>query len=307
VSGGSAQDRAQLLGPRHWPAWLGIGTLRLLTALPLPLQPPLGAALGTLLGRALPARARVVRRNLELCLPELAPAARERLLVEHFRALGRGLLGLGLAWWGSGRRLRGLADITGLAHLDAARAQGRGVLLLSGHFTDLELGGRLLALERPFHVMYRPHEHPVMEHLMRGNRTRHFERAIPRDDARGLLRSLRAGHVVWYAPDQRHGGAGSVTVPFFGQPAEATTATARFAGIARCPVVPFFPSRIDGTTRLRLTIAPALEGFPSGDRVADTARVLALIEAQARRVPEQYWWVHRRFKSRSPERPDPYG
>jgi KDO2-lipid IV(A) lauroyltransferase len=212
-----------------------------------------------------------------------------------------------LSWWGSDRRLKPLAAITGLEHLEAALRQGRGAILLSAHFTTLEIGGRLLALHAPFHVLYRDHRNPVIEALQRHARRRRFEKAIPRGDLRGMLASLKQNRPVWYAPDQDFGRDNSVFVPFFGVPAATLTATSRLARLSGAPVVPFFPRRLPGARGYELTLLPALENFPGVDIEQDARRLTGLVEACIRQQPEQYLWVHRRFKTRPPGEPPVYG
>ena len=168
------------------------------------------------------------------------------------------------------------------------------------------LGGRLLALRTPFHVLYRQHKNPLFEAVMQRARRRRFERAIPRDDTRALLASLRAGTAVWYAPDQNHAGSQSAFVPFFDIPASTLTATARLARLSGAPVVPFFQARLPGSEGYLLVLCPALEDFPGDDPLQAAARINRLIESVVREIPEQYLWVHRRFKTRPPGTPYPY-
>lgn len=271
--------------------------MRALARLPVGAQLRLGRALGLALAPFARERRRIARINLRLCFPELDPAARRRLLRAHFASLGAGAFEIALSWWAPARRLRGRAEIEGLEHLQAALARGRGVILLSAHFTSLEIGGRLLALHAPFHVLYREHKNPAFESVMRRARARHFEKAIPREDMRGLLRSLKENRAVWYAPDQNYGGEHSVYVPFFGVPAATITTTSRIARISGAAVVPFFPRRLERGRGYRLTIYPALEDFPGEDPAADAARINRIIEAEILNAPEQYLWVHRRFKT----------
>lgn len=295
-----------IYSPRLWPAWLGVGLLWLAVKLPYPALLILGRLLGRAAYRLLPRRAHIARVNLCLCFPDYSAEECEQLLRQHFESVGIGLLEMGLAWWAPERRLRPLVQIEGLEHLQAALAAGRGALLLSGHFTTLEITGRLLALYQPFAAMYRPHEHPVVERMLSRNRDRHTKAAIPRDEAKAVIRALRAGLPVWYAPDQAfRKRQGSVVAPFFGVPALTNNATPRLAKLSGAPVLPFFGFRLAAGGGYRLIIGPPLEDFPSGDLAADTARVNAVIEDMVRHAPEQYLWIHRRFKSRRGE-PDPY-
>jgi KDO2-lipid IV(A) lauroyltransferase len=288
-------------------AWLAAGLLWGVTRLPFVWQ----LAIGRMLGRVSLALAKdrrgIALTNLALCFPELTEGERRRLLEAHFASLGIGLVETALSWWGSDRRLRKLATLTGLEHLQAALRQGRGAILLSAHFTTLEIGGRLLSLHAPFHVLYRSHKNPVIETLQRGARRRRFEKAISRDDLRGMLASLKQNRPVWYAPDQDFGSENSVFVPFFGIPAATLTATSRLARVSGAPVVPFFQRRLPGARGYELTLLAALEGFPGEDVEQDTRRITNLIEARIRLQPEQYLWVHRRFKTRPAGEPPMYG
>jgi len=294
------------LAPQHWPTWLGVGVLRLLCLLPIPALVRLGEGIGWLFGRLVPSRRHVVRTNLRLCFPRQDEAARERDVDAHFRALGAGIFEACLAWWASDERLLRQGEIVGLEHLDRATADGSGVLLLTGHFTTLELGARyILVAGRPFHAMYRPIKNPLMDWLMHRWRSAIATLpAVPREDLRGLVRALREGRRVWYGPDQTLDRREGVFVPFFGVPALMVTATSRIAQMGRARVVPYFPERIG--SRYRITFLPALENFPSGDDQADAARIIAAIEEGVRRAPTQYFWVHRRFKVRPPGEPGPY-
>ncbi len=295
-----------LLSPRYWPTWAGLGILWLIIQLPFRWQVALGRALGVATMYVSRRRRHIADTNIRLCFPELSSAERRRLVREHFGSVGVSAFESAMGWWAPDRRLRPLVHIEGLEHLQQAKARGKGVILLSAHFTCLELSGRLLSLFAPFHVMYRRHQNTLAEHIQRRNRELRFERAIPRDDVRGMLRSLKQGHAVWYAPDQNYGHKHSVFAPFFGVPAATATATSRLARISGAAVVPFMPTRRADGRGYDLVIEPALADFPSDDAAADTARINKLIEDYVRKAPEQYLWVHRRFKDRPPGSPSVY-
>lgn len=289
---------ADYLAPRYWPTWIGLGLLRLLVRLPWATQMKLGATLGTLMFHSMRWRRRVAHTNIALCFPDLNPQQRDELLRACFRGVGQSLPETALCWWGRDEQLRSLCKLEGLEHLTRALEKGHGAILLSAHFTCLELGGRLLALHQPFHVMYKRHRNELFEAIMRGARERQFERAISHHDIRGMLRSLKEGKAIWYAPDQDFGRKHSVFAPFMGVTAATLTAPARLAKMSGAPVVPFFPQRLDHGAGYKLTILPALENFPGVDDVADAQRINTIIGQQVRRVPEQYLWLHRRFKTR---------
>ncbi|HET7922148.1 MAG TPA: LpxL/LpxP family Kdo(2)-lipid IV(A) lauroyl/palmitoleoyl acyltransferase [Gammaproteobacteria bacterium] len=288
--------KAEFLKPRYWGIWLLLGCIRLAIQLPFALQLGIGRGMGRLLRTVSRRRWRITLVNLEKCLPELDTAARARLARAHFDALGIAFLEFGLCWWAKEKRLRELGQVEGLEHMHAARARGHGVILLCAHFTTLEITGRLLGLHTDLHLMYRPNENPLIEEVMRASRERLFDRAIPRQDVRLMLKSLKAGMPVWYAADQGYRGKHSEMIPFFGIPAPTNVATSRLARTSGAPVVPFFAMRLPGTQGYKLVIEPALENFPTDDPVADALRLNRRLEDRIRLAPEQYLWSHDRFK-----------
>lgn len=292
------------LSPRHWPVWFGIGLMWLAAQLPWGLQRALGSGLGWLAQWLAGSRRRAAARNLELCLPDMDAAERRRLLARSFAALGVGVFEFARAWWGSVAPMRRTVRIEGLEHLQAARAGGRGVLLVSGHFSTLELCGRLLCDHVPLAGMYRLHDSPAMEWAVMRGRLRYAVAMYTKDELRRTVRHLKQGGILWYAPDQDMKGKDTVFAPFFGIQASTITATHQLARLTGCAVVPFFHRRQGD--RYVLRVAPALPDFPSADPVADTARVNAAIEAMVREAPDQYLWIHRRFKRRPEGEPAVY-
>lgn len=285
---------------RYWPTWPALGLLWCLSRLPYAWLIPIGSGIGYIFRYCALQRRHIAEVNLSLCFPDLPAAERRRLLAAHFVSLGIGVMEMAMSWWAPDRRLDKLARLNGLNHLQDALQKHRGVILLSAHFTTLEIGGRLLSRYAPFHVMYREHKNPVIETVMRNARTRNYARAIPRADLRTLLQSLQQNMPVWYAPDQDYGAENSIFVPFFGIPAATIFATSRLASVSGAPVVPFFQTRLPGAQGYQLTLYPALQNFPGDDIEQDTRRINALIESRIREQPEQYLWVHRRFKTRPP-------
>ncbi len=280
--------------PRHWPVWLGVGLCMALARLPWGLQRAMGAAVGWLALRLLPDRREAARTNLALCLPELDAGAREALLRANFRDVGIGLFEFARAWWGDVAPMRASARIEGVDVLQRLQAEGRGVLLVSGHFMTLEMCGRLLCDHVPLAGMYRRHKSPVMEWAVLRGRLRYASAMFGNGDTRAAIRHLKRGGVLWYAPDQDMRGKDTVFAPFFGIPAATITATHQFARMTGCAVVPFFHRR-EGAHYV-LQVGQPLAPFPSDDAVADSAAVNAAIEAMVRQAPSQYLWLHRRFK-----------
>jgi Kdo2-lipid IVA lauroyltransferase/acyltransferase len=298
--------RLRLLAPRYWLTWVGLGVLRLLAFLPFPVLLRLGRVLGRGLRHLPTSFTRIARRNLELCLPELSTQQRETLLREHFASLGVGLLEIPLAWWSSPERLARLVRVEGIEHLHAAVARGRGVILLTAHFTPLEMAGRTLASVAPVSFLYRPTRNEVLAYALRRYRCAHGAHPIPKDDIRAFISALKHDECVWYAPDQSYRNKGAQMVPWFGIPAATNTLTSRLARMTGATVLPYFFQRLPGTQGYRAVIHPPFENFPSEDPAADTERFNRLIEAQVRLVPEQYLWIHRRFKGLSQDYPDYY-
>jgi Kdo2-lipid IVA lauroyltransferase/acyltransferase len=292
--------------PRYWPTWIALGVLRVFEPLPFPVLVALGRLIGAVIVRLPLSFVRIARRNLELCLPERTAQEREHLLREHFRSLGIGMFETAMSWWSSDERIRKLTRFEGLEHLEAALARGRGAILLSAHFTTLEIGARSLCARVAASVMYRPTSNIVLERFLMRLRGKQAKRAIPRDDVRTLISALKANEPVWYAPDQSYRKKGAEMVPFFNIPAATNTATSRLARMTGAAVLPYFPERLPGARGYRMVIQPMLEGFPTEDAVADARRFNELIEAQVRRVPAQYLWIHRRFKGLTADYPDYY-
>ncbi len=275
-----------------------------LARLPWAAQRVAGRILGLALQNLLHRRRRIAARNLALCFPELDDAARARLLRAHFGAIGIGVFEFARAWWGSVAPLRRGIVVEGLEHMQAARAGGRGVIVVSGHFTTLEVCGRLMCDHVPLAGMYRTHAQPAMEWAVRRGRARYAAAMFPKQDVRGAVRHLKRGGLLWYAPDQDPSRGDAVYVPFFGRPAHSLTSTHALARMSGAAVVLFRHVRhADGT--YALAFSPALDAFPSADATGDTARVMAGVEAMARAAPEQYLWIHRRFK-RQPDGMSPY-
>jgi KDO2-lipid IV(A) lauroyltransferase len=298
--------RLGLLGPKYWLTWLGLGVLRSIELLPFAAQRRVGSGIGVLIGR-LPLRyVRIAERNLALCLPQLSAAERAQLLARHCQSLGMALCETATTWWSSDERVGRLAEVQGLEHLQAAFAKGRGAILIGGHFTTIEIATRILGTVVPMNVVYRPTKNALLSHIMHQSFSRHGN-PIRHDDIRTMIRALKHNEAVWYAPDQSYRNKGAAMVNFFGIPAATTTATSRLARITGAAVLTYFPERLPGLAGYRVVIGPPLEGFPGCDAVHDVERFHALLEAQIRKTPEQYLWMHRRFKGLSADYPDYYG
>lgn len=300
--------RRAFLHPRFWPLWLGFGLLWLVVQLPYPLLLRLGRGLGALMLLGARSRRQIAARNLELCFPELPAATRERLLRENFASSGIAFFEMAMSWWWPRARLARLAHVEGLEHLQAAQREGQGVILMSLHFTTLEIGAALLGQRHTIDGMYREHKNPLFDYIQRRGRERHNPdaSAIEREDVRAMLKVLRAGRAIWYAPDQDYGRKQSLFVPLFGIPAATVTATSKFARLGKARVVPFTQQRLADGSGYRLVIHPPLADFPGDSEAADCLRINQWIEQAVRACPEQYLWAHRRFKTRPEGEPGLY-
>jgi KDO2-lipid IV(A) lauroyltransferase len=290
-----------LLAPRHWPAWLGAGAIWLIARLPQRALMWLGRRLGALVRRIPSERRRIAAANIALCFPELDAAARASLLDANLRDIGLMLVEFALGWMGSDRRIAAIPTrIEGLEHLEAARAQGKGVLLVGGHFSHLELCARLVSRRIRIAGMYRRMDSDVFEWVVLRARLDYADAMFEKDDIRGTVKYLRGGGTLWYAPDQDMRSKDTVFAPFFGVPAATITATHHLARMSGALVIPFFHRRLPDGEGYALRLGAPLEDFPSADTAVDTARVNACIEQMVREAPEQYLWVHKRFKTRPP-------
>lgn len=293
--------------PRYWGLWLGIGLLRVTVLLPYPALMALGRGLGRLFLLALPGRRHVAAVNLRLCFPDASEGQRATWLREHFQSLGMAVFDLGLAIWGTPARIASLVHFTGLEHLTAARADGQGVVLLTGHFPAAELGGHeLQARLGRIAALYRPARNPLVDEILRRSRARGTELLIPKDQSRQLIRALRQGHTVYFAPDQSHRRSNSTLLPFFGELAMTNTALTQIVRLSGAKVVPMMTRRRPDGTGYDALLLPAWTGFPGESPEADARRVNELLEGWIREAPAQYYWIHRRFKGRPAPLPDPY-
>lgn len=294
------------LTPGYWGGWLAVSILWLVGKVPQGLGLALSAVLARVLPRLMKRRYKIAQRNLERCFPGLEEADRQLILDDCFQSLARGLFEIAWSWSASDKAILNMGDVEGLEHLLAAREQGRGVLMISAHISCLEIGARILGCR--FHEMkgmYRPLKSPVLEWYQTRARSAYSQGMISKREMRAAIRYIRQEGVLWYAPDQDFGPSQSEFVPFFGIQTATLLASHRMPRMTKCPVVPMFPSYNAETRRYCVKILPALTDFPSSDPVRDLSRVNEVMEEHVRQNPGQYWWIHRRFKSR-PEGEAPF-
>lgn len=303
----SPRFQASFLHPRYWLTWFGLGILFLLVQLPYPVLYRLGVWLGRTSMRFLKRRVSITRRNLQLCFPDLTPEQVEARIVSNFESLGMGLLETGMAWFWSDARVKRWFDVSGLHNLKKAQENNQGVLVIGVHFMSLELGGRAMGLCHPMMAMYRPHNNKAMEFVQTWGRMRSNKAMLDRKDLRGMVHALKKGEAVWFAPDQDYGPRGSVFAPLFAVDEAATTSgTYMLARLAKPALITVVLVRKPAGKGYDLVIQPALQDYPIDDELAAAAYMNRVIETEIMRAPDQYLWLHRRFKTRPAGTPSLY-
>lgn len=287
------------LHPRFWPTWLGIGLLHVLSWLPHNAQQALGAWVGGLVYRLGGRRIHVTRRNIQVCFPALDPAAQEALIRDSLIANARGFLECTKGWWRDMTPYARKLEFHGLEHLHEAQARGKGILLLGGHFSLLDFGAPLIAQVLDFNYMYRPHNNPLFNAVIQRARGRRMGQGFTKRQLRAMVEFVREGNTVWYGFDQDFGTRNSVFAPFFGIPAATLTTPAWIARETGASVLMVSQFR-EGNGVYSIRFSPLLEDFPGADEVTNATRINALLEAAIRVHPDQYLWMHRRFKTRPP-------
>ena len=289
---------SNFLSPKFWPTWFALGLMWLTAQLPFAWQLNIGSVLGRLMYRASKRRRHIAETNIALAFPKISSQEQKDLVKANFRSSGISLIEVGLSWWGNKKTLRGLLHIEGLEHIQQSLEAGKGVIMLGGHFTTLIICGRLLALELPFNIVIKKSHNILFEAMMTHYRSQQYQGLIDTTNMRGLLKSLRNNKVVWYAPDQDFGNRQSVFAQFMGINTVTLTTTARLAKTTGASVVYIDFERLSDAQGYKLKLHPPIQNFPSGDDVKDARRVNELIEKHVREVPDQYLWIHRRFKTR---------
>ena len=286
--------------------WLLFGVLRLLSMLPYRMAMGVGRLFGRLLYLIAGSRRKIVDINLAQSFPDKPVAERERIKIECYRNLGVSLIEMAMCWWWTNDRLKPLVDIEGREHLDAVLESGRGAILLTGHYTSLEIGGRLLTLFMPLQGMYRTQRNPMFDSYLYTRRHSYLVDIVSRKNTRQLIRGIRKQVPTWYAPDQDFKRERNVFAPFMGIAAATISASSRLAQASNAVMLPYYPERKQDGSGYLLHIGPPLENVPGDDEVADATAINHSIETWVRKFPENYMWIHQRFKTRPPGEPPFY-
>ncbi|MGR6981701.1 Kdo(2)-lipid IV(A) acyltransferase [Testudinibacter sp. P27/CKL/0425] len=300
------QFQPAFLHPKHWLFWLGLGFFRLILLLPYPILLKIGTSLGWLFANLSVGkkRAKIARRNLELCFPEKTEQQREAILQQNLRSVGMGIIETGMAWFWSDKRIKKWCSISGEEHLRNHGEQG--IILVGVHFLTLELGARVIGLYHPGIGVYRPNDNPVFDWVQYYGRLRSNKALLDRKDLRGMIRALKADDTIWYAPDHDYGRKNSVFVPFFAVENAATTTGSYYLlkSSPKAKIVPFAPLRKTDGSGYHVSISNPFV-FPAVPDKTEIAQLMnKLVEKEILKGVEQYMWLHRRFKTR-PNESDP--
>lgn len=286
--------------PRYWPTWLGLGLLRLLVLLPLEAQQAIGRTAGKVLAKTLKRRRHIAEVNIALCFPELSSAEQQQLVDDSLVAITLGAIETGFAWWATDEQILNCSTVEGIELIEEAKKQGRGVLLFGAHFSTLDLSGRVMGQRIDVDITYKNQKNKAFDYYVYRARQKYFKHVIHKNEMRRMIRHLREGRTVWYAPDQDFGREGSVFAPFFGQPA-ATLATAGKL-LRMTNAKPLFISHyrltVDGKTCYQGIVSDPFQDRFGEDEVANATLVNKAVEDAIRVHPEQYLWAHERFRTR---------
>jgi len=294
---GMPEKNERYFSPRYWGTWLVLAWMRLAALMPLTLLVLAGSVMGEVLYWLAWERRRVATINLAIAFPDADRTTLRRLNRACFHNVSIGVLEIGLVWWAA-ERVRRMTEIIGLEHLERAQSSGSGAMLLTAHFTCIEVGLPVLSAKVTLQAMYKRPRNKLMDMFMARHRGKFTAIIAGHHSPIGLIKGLKLGHAMWYAPDQDFGGKDTVFVPLFGVAATALTAPARIAGMAGVPVMPCCIKRKPKGRGYLLTIGAPLDAFPSGQNEQDVLTINRATEKLIRENPEQYLWIHKRYKRR---------
>lgn len=293
------------LYPRFWGIWIGVGILYILVLLPYPAIHYLGIRIGRITKYFLTYRMHIIRKNLNLCFPNLSSLEQKILFEKNCESIGMGILETGMAWFWSNRRIQYWCKINDINNILELNTKNIGILLIGMHFLTLELSARILGIINPGIGVYRPHNNPLLDWLQTKGRLKSNKNMFDRTDMRNIIRALKRGEIIWYAPDHDYGNKNSVFAPLFAVPKVATTiGTHILIKIANPAIVPFVLQRLPSSAGYELTIFPNKQNQIPLDTKFKTAQYInKIIEQIILLAPDQYMWLHRRFKTRPPGEP----
>lgn len=286
--------------PRYWLAWSGIFLLFMISFLPYNVLLFIGKLLGRIAFHLVQSRRQIAQRNIEICFPNLSPKEVNKKVHRNFDNVGIALTEMAMAWFWPRWRINKLLTVTGIEHLEQAKKQGKGIIFLGAHFLTLEMGARALGVVQPCSAVYRKQKNPVLDYWFYWGRMREHNAMLDRKDLKSMLRTLKNGEALWYAPDHDYGRHKSSVFARFLTVENANTVagTSTLARVKNSCVIPVFLKRLPGSQGYELVFYPALEHFPTQDIQADARTTNQEIEKMIAECDDQYMWMHRRFKTR---------
>ena len=287
-----------LLHPKHWPTWGLMGIWFCISQLPYSWQTAIGIRLGHFLQKVGGARVRISKINIAKCFPDDSEQQQAALLRKSFESVGMGFIEVGLGWWGRQKSFKQIQKISGPEHIKKAQEAGRGVLLITGHFTPMEVAARILGEHTAIRLMYKKNGNAVFEWISARRRAHYAVEMIPHKAVQHFLERLKAGDACVFLVDQDYRLRHSVFAPFFGIQTATIKKTAEYVKETNAATIPIHYTRLPNNEGYQLRVEPALSNFPTGDALADATRLNQVIESFTREAPEQYLWQHRRFKNR---------
>lgn len=292
---------SNFLAPKFWPWWIGLWCFKILMLLPYPILLQIGIFLGWIFSKLSfgKKRIQIAKRNLELCFPDLSASEINKILKQNIANTGLAIIETGMAWFWSDRRILKISQASGIEHLKNAHPDG--ILLIGVHFLNLELGARIIGLHHAGIGVYRPNDNPFFDWLQIKGRLKSNKDLIDRNNLRAMLQALKKGEMLWYAPDHDYGRNNAVFVPFFAVKEASTTKGTRIIlkAVTNVKVIPFLTIRKHN--KYYLTVEPSVNFENCEDTISTAILMNQTIEQIILKAPEQYMWLHRRFKTR----PDP--
>ena len=285
------------LHPRYWVTWIGIGLMFLVSLLPFKAQMWLGTQLGILMYKQGGSRLQITRANINACFPELSKTEREELIRQSFIANMKGLVETTIAWWCDHQPVLDKLKVNGLEHLKEAEARGKGVLIVGGHFSTLDRAGPMANSVFKFSYMYRPNDNPLFDAVIERHRRRYSHEKFNKHQLKDMVQFIKAGNTVWYGYDQDFGAPRSVFAPFFGIQTATLKTTMAITRDTEATIIMISQFR-EKNGGFSIHFSPIFEGIAEDDDLTAATRLNAQLESFIRIHPEQYLWMHRRFRSR---------
>lgn len=297
----SPRFERRFLCPRHAGSWMAVVLLWLVTLMPRAAVNVLAARIRDLALRFNTKRRDIALKNLALCFPHMSEHERERCVRDHFRMAAHTLLDYGLLWWGSKRRLARMIRVYGMEHIQAARAQDKGIIIFAPHALGLDYGALAMSMRLPGISIFNRKKNPIADWLNFRGRTRFGARLLQREQGlRPIIRSIKEGRLFYYLPDEDLGTGNSEFVPLFGVSKATLPTMGRLARLSQAVVIPAFSYYVPEAGRYELILLPAIEDYPSGDPHTDALRMNQVMEELVRLQPEQYMWTLKLFRTRPP-------